>query len=83
VSAACGAAAADVGMPQKAPPPQPRIESSWTFTITPYAWLTNLNGSSTVANQTKDIDVTFVDLMRHAEIPKDLIELSGFFEARG
>jgi len=69
-------------MPQKAPPPQPRIESSWTFTITPYAWLTNLNGSSTVANQTKDIDVTFVDLMRHAEIPKDLIELSGFFEAR-
>lgn len=50
--------------------------------MTPYAWLTNINGSASVANQTKDIDVTFDHLVRHFAIPKDLFEVAGHFEAR-
>jgi len=58
------------------------IESPWTFTLTPYSWLTSLNGSGTVADQTKNVDATVVDLMRQSEIPKGLFETSAFFEAR-
>lgn len=84
VSACCvhGATAADISLPRKELPPPPQIENPWSYTLTPYAWLTNINGSGTVANQTKNIDVTFVDLMRHSEIPKNLFELAGVFEAR-
>ncbi len=77
-----GATAADVTVPPKEVSRPHQIESPWTFTLMPYAWLTNVNGSGTVANQTKNIDVTFVDLMRRSEIPKNLFEAAGFFEAR-
>ena len=79
-------AAADVTakMPTKAAvllPPAP-IANSWSFTAIPYAWLTSIHGSSTVANHTTDIDKSFVDLVRHAEIPKNLFAMTGYFEAR-
>ena len=78
----CGAIAADVSMPRKELPPPTQIANPWNYTLTPYAWLTNVNGSGTVANPTKNIDVTFVDLMRRSEIPKNLFEVAGFFEVR-
>ena len=79
------AVASDIPMPTKAPiapiAPAPPFDT-WTFSVTPYAWLTNINGSASVANQTKDIDVTFDHLVRHFAIPKDLFEVAGYFEAR-
>jgi hypothetical protein len=79
------ATAADVTapMPTKAAALLPSaIASPWSFTATPYAWLTSIHGSSTVANHTTDIDKSFIDLVRNAEIPKNLFAMTGFFEAR-
>lgn len=72
--------AADVAAPvaAKAPPLDPSV---WTYTVTPYAWLPSINGSTTVKGRTADIDATFIDLL-HRKIPKELFGLMGSFEAR-
>jgi hypothetical protein len=79
------ALAADMPMPTKAAiAPTPPIDT-WTFTATPYAWVTMLKGSATVKGRTGDVDVDFNDLMdivRRSEIPKDLFAMMGYFEAR-
>jgi hypothetical protein len=36
---------------------------SWNVTVTPYAWLTSLNGSQTVRGRTVDVDETFFDIV--------------------
>ncbi len=77
--------AADVAMPTKAPVVRAPAIDSWTFSATPYAWVTLLNGSTTVKGRTVDVDVGYSelgDLIRRSEIPKDLFELAGYFEAR-
>jgi len=69
-------------MPTKAiVSPVPAV-SPWTFSITPYVWLTSLNGSSTVKGRTTDVDASFIDILNHTKIPVDLFELAGNFEAR-
>ena len=80
-----GATAADIPMPTKAVAAPVRPIDAWTFSATPYAWVTLLNGSATVKGRTADVNVDFNDLMdlvRHSEIPKDLLALMGYFEAR-
>ena len=65
-------------------PPAP-ILNPWTFSFTPYGWVTLMNGSTTVKGRTVDVDVGFNDLMdlvRQSEIPKDLFAFMGYFEAR-
>ena len=72
-------------MPKKAIVPPAPILNPWTFTATPYAWVTLMNGSTTVKGRTADVNVDFNDLMdlvRRSEIPKDLLALMGYFEAR-
>ena len=76
VSLCWGTAAFAADMPApvvKAPPPEPSV---WTYTVTPYAWLPSLNGSTTVKGRTADIDATFIDLL-HRKIPKELFGLMG------
>ena len=72
-------------MPTKAPiTPLPAIQG-WTFSATLYGWVPLLNGSTTVKGRTVDVDVGYSelgDLIRRSEIPKDLLELAGYFEAR-
>jgi hypothetical protein len=72
-------------MPTKAPiTPLPAIDA-WTFSATLYGWVPLLNGSTTVKGRTVDVDVGYSeigDLIRRSEIPKDLLELAGYFEAR-
>ena len=77
------ASAADVAMPTKAPPltPPPVLEA-WTFSLTPYAWATALNGSTTVKGRTTDIDASFFDILEHTQFPKGLFEVAAFGEAR-
>jgi hypothetical protein len=72
-------------MPTKAPVAPAPVLSPWTYYATPYGWVTLLNGSTTIKGRTVDVDVGFNDLMdlvRHSEIPKELLELAGYFEAR-
>jgi len=76
------ASAADMAMPTKAPlAPPPAIEA-WTFSLTPYAWATALNGSTTVKGRTTDIDASFFDILDHTQFPKGLFQLAAFGEAR-
>jgi hypothetical protein len=80
-----GAIAADIQMPTKAVAAPIQPIDAWTFSATPYGWVTLLNGSTTVKGRTVDVDVDFNDLMnliRRSEIPKDLLALMGYFEAR-
>ncbi len=81
------AMAADMApMPKKAIIPPPVVLSPWTFTATPYGWLIGLNGPLTVKGRTTDVHVSFDELWNkvvlHSEIPEDLLELMGYFEAR-
>jgi hypothetical protein len=74
------AKAADVAMPVKTVA-APALDA-WTFTLAPYVWMPSLNGSTTVKGRTTDVDVTFVDILEHTEIPKDLFGVMSYFEAR-
>jgi len=81
------AIAADLApLPTKAPTVRSTAAiDNWTFSATPYVWVTLLNGSTTVKGRTVDVDVGFNDLMdlvRNSEIPKDLFAIMGYFEAR-
>jgi hypothetical protein len=81
-----GAIAADMApMPTKAPFLPAPVLSPWTYSATLYGWVPLMNGSTTVKGRTVDVDVGYSeigDLIRRSEIPKDLFELAGYFEAR-
>jgi opacity protein-like surface antigen len=51
----------------------------WEFRFTPYAWATSVNGNSTVAGQTVDVDASFLDIVEDSE---SILALMGYFEAR-
>jgi hypothetical protein len=74
------ARAADVAMPTKAIA-APALDA-WTFTLAPYVWMPSLDGSTTVKGRTTNVDVTFVDILEHTKIPKDLFGVMTYFEAR-
>jgi hypothetical protein len=61
--------------------PAPALEA-WSFTLAPYVWTPSLVGSSTVRGRTTDVDVTFVDILDHTKVPKDLFGVMAYFEAR-
>ena len=65
----CPAVAAAVATPFKAPiAPAPAIEA-WTFSLTPYAGTTSLNGSTTVKGRTTDIDASFSEIRLRRKTP--------------
>src|SRR5262245_19220412 len=79
--ATCGGAVA-ADMPVKSPiTPAPAIPA-WTFSLTPYFWAINLNGSSTVRGRTTDVDANFFQILDHTQFPKGLLELAALGEAR-
>jgi hypothetical protein len=69
-------------MPVKAPMTPPPAIERWTFSLTPYLWATSLNGSTTVKGRTIDVDASFIDIVEHTEIPKNLFQLAALGEAR-
>jgi hypothetical protein len=69
-----GAAAHAADMPVKAPITAPPPIERWTFSLTPYLWATSLNGSTTVKGRTIDVDASFIDIVEHTEIPKNLFQ---------
>jgi hypothetical protein len=56
-----------------------RSPKQWEFRFTPYAWATSVNGNVTVAGQTVDVDVNFLDVVEDSE---SILALMGYFEAR-
>ncbi|MGZ4036472.1 MAG: hypothetical protein ACXVPQ_01510 [Bacteroidia bacterium] len=83
LSSAVLTAASAADMPLKAPPQPPALVSGgWTYQITPYIWLPSVSGSTTLLGRTTDVDVSFYDLAKHAQIPKDLFGTMAYMEAR-
>jgi hypothetical protein len=76
--------AADIAVapPAAAFPAQAVAPSGWSYRFTPYVWLPSTNGTSTVRGVATDIDASFIDVVEHAQIPKDLFAVMGYFEAR-
>jgi hypothetical protein len=63
----CGhpALAADLG--SGPPPPLSAPPSAWTFTFTPYGWLTALDGDITVKGRSVDINVDAFEVLGHLD----------------
>lgn len=59
------ALAADLAPAPAPPPPVPAVAPGWQFRMTPYAWLTSLNGSQTVAGRTFDVNATFPKIVQN------------------
>jgi len=64
---------ADPSVASEAVPP-----AGWHFQVTPYAWLTGLNGSVTAAGRSISTSMSFVDLVRDSD---KLIPFMGYVEA--
>jgi hypothetical protein len=56
-------AAADLTLPPRAEPAVPSFVPGWTFRVTPYGWLTSLNGSQTVRGRSVDVNASFIDIV--------------------
>ena len=72
-------------MPMKAIASPAPILNPWTFSATPYAWVTLMHGSVTVKGRTADVDVGYSDLwdiVKQSEIPDDLALFMASFELR-
>ncbi len=52
---------------------------SWSFRVTPYGWLTALDGTQTVRGRSVKVDASFIDIVRESDT---LVALMGDFEAR-
>jgi hypothetical protein len=62
LSVSATAQAADISAPL--PAPALPVPPSWTFRLTPYAWLPALTGKTTVKGRTTDIDASFTDVIK-------------------
>ena len=78
LSISTAATAADLPVKTIAPQAAP----AWAFYATPYFWAPSLDGTSTIRGRSLDVDVSFIDMVEHSQIPKDLFGLMGAFEAR-
>ncbi len=73
---------ADMPLPTKAPIQTTAPIETWSFRLTPYVWLTALNGSATAKGRTVDVSASFVDILEHTKIPIDLFQVAAFGELR-
>jgi hypothetical protein len=78
LSISAAATAADLPVKTIAPQTAP----AWAFYATPYFWALSIDGTSTIKGRSLDVDATFIDLVEHSQIPKDLFGVMGAFEAR-
>jgi hypothetical protein len=59
--------------------PSPKQDRDWTFSFTPYAWLTAMSGSQTVKGRTATVHTNVIQMFDKSE---SLIPFMGYFEAR-
>jgi len=58
---------------------QAPMAPSWSYRLTPYGWLTALNGTQTVRGRSVKVNASFVDIVEESDT---LVGLMGDFEAR-
>src|SRR5262245_2713083 len=62
LGAASPALAADLGYAEPPPP-----ADKWQFSLTPYAWMINVNGDVTAAGQRVDINDSFFEIVEKSD----------------
>lgn len=60
---ASSVAAADLTPAPTSRPAPPSFVPGWTFRVTPYGWLTSLNGSQVVRGRGVDVNASFIDIV--------------------
>ena len=43
-------------------------ENPWRFTLTPYGWMSGINGTISAGDRSADIDVAFKDVLKHLDM---------------
>jgi hypothetical protein len=74
-----GTLAADLGPPPPVPVIETPVVPGWTYRVTPYGWLTSMDGTQTVRGRSVKVDASFIDIVEKSDT---LVALMGNFEAR-
>jgi hypothetical protein len=48
--------------------PAPPPENPWSFTLTPYGWMSGIDGTMSVGNRSVDVDIDFKDVLKHLDM---------------
>src|ERR1043166_2160723 len=48
--------------------PTPPEEKPWSFTLTPYGWMTSIDGTMSVGDRTADVDIGFKDVLKKLDM---------------
>jgi len=48
--------------------PAPPPENPWSFTLTPYGWMTSIDGTMSARDQSADVDIAFKDVLKHLDM---------------
>ena len=46
----------------------PPAENPWSFTLTPYGWMTSINGTISAGDRMADVDIAFKDVLKHLDM---------------
>jgi hypothetical protein len=81
VFAGTGGAVFAADIPAAAPPvvEAPPMPPTWSYRVTPYGWLTAMDGTQTVRGRSVKVDASFIDIVRESDT---LVALMGDVEAR-
>jgi hypothetical protein len=48
--------------------PTPPPENPWSFTLTPYGWMTSIDGTMSAGDHSADVDIAFKDVLKHLDM---------------
>src|SRR3979409_571872 len=48
--------------------PAPTPENPWSFTLTPYGWMTSINGTMSAGDRSADVDIAFKDVLKKLDM---------------
>lgn len=48
--------------------PEPTPEKPWSFTLTPYGWMTGIDGTISIGDRTADVDIPFKKVLKHLDM---------------
>ena len=48
--------------------PAPPPEKPWSFTLTPYGWMTAISGTISAGDRRADVDIAFKDVLKHLDM---------------
>ena len=65
---AAAAASTLTAGPVESSAPAPTPENPWSFTLTPYGWMTSIDGTISAGDRSADVDIAFKDVLKHLDM---------------